>query len=787
MKSTLLWPALALCALIPKAITQIPTPNDAPKPLSPAESAKAFSLPPGIRIQLLASEPLIREPSGVCWDEQGRLFVCELHGYNLEGQFDVDELNKSGKLDFQVRRVQASEESKRKADAETYGTLKLLQDSNGDGIMDKAIVWADRIPPCYGVVAAEGGILVACSPDILFLKDTDGDGRPDVCEKRFTGFKTGMLERAINSPVLGPDGWIYFGKGWAGSGPITGPHLQKPVQLPDSDFRIRPDGTAIEPVSGSTRTVGITFTSSGDRFVCETTSPGRFVTPIEWRYLARNPDASAPALDEPATNEIHVFPIAPVHPWRTKREQHPEYFALYRKYNIGEAVAAGYFTSACGPLVYQHDALPNLQGHYLVCEPAASAIHRSTIVRDGTQLRLKRLPDEQQKEFLASRDSWFHPVSLTQAPNGAIAICDFYREIIEDYSAIPRHLQQQYGVVNGQDRGRIWLLLPEDPSRLRPLPPSRSAADARVLALRAADSTQFKNHPEIERELLNDPYGPETPAQQALQAALSLGQSRSQKSTEALLRLARQHGHLRWMDAAIASSAHQREAELLRALADHPGNSLAVSINLAGVIAARNDAAEIQACLQIQKLADQPKKILQLGLEATQPISNPVDIPPPSVPTAEQNAQWEKHIPAILAALKEKPDIDTGRTLFTAACSACHRSHGIGTSVGPDLDAEFQRAPETILRDVLFPSEAARPGYETLHVKTKRGESFLGIIASDSPTSLTLRLPGGIEKTILKKNASIRTVRNVSLMPPGLGDALQPRQIADIIAFLRSR
>ena len=142
--------------------------------------------------------------------------------------------------------------------------------------------------------------------------------------------------------------------------------------------------------------------------------------------------------------------------------------------------------------------------------------------------------------------------------------------------------------------------------------------------------------------------------------------------------------------------------------------------------------------------------------------------------------------PAILAALKQKPNLDEGKTLFTAICGACHKSHGIGASVGPDLDAEFQRAPEVILRDILFPSEAARPGYETIHVKTHRGETLLGITASDSPASITLRLAGGAERTVLRKRADIRTVRNVSLMPASLGNALKPEQIANIIAFLRS-
>lgn len=123
--------------------------------------------------------------------------------------------------------------------------------------------------------------------------------------------------------------------------------------------------------------------------------------------------------------------------------------------------------------------------------------------------------------------------------------------------------------------------------------------------------------------------------------------------------------------------------------------------------------------------------------------------------------------------------------MFSSVCGACHRSHGIGFSVGPDLDAEFQRAPEVILRDVIFPSEAARPGYETVLVKTQRGETLLGIAASDSPTSITLRMAGGTERTVLRKRASIGTVRNVSLMPAGFADALKPGQIANIIAFLR--
>ena len=97
--------------------------DDAPKPLSPSEAVKSFQLPPGFRIELVASEPLINEPTGICWDEKGRLYVSELHGYNLEGQLDIEELNKSGQLDTQVRRVQADEKFKVAAQPGTFGAV----------------------------------------------------------------------------------------------------------------------------------------------------------------------------------------------------------------------------------------------------------------------------------------------------------------------------------------------------------------------------------------------------------------------------------------------------------------------------------------------------------------------------------------------------------------------------------------------------------------------------------------------------------------------------------------
>lgn len=451
--------ASVLLALAVTALAQIPPPTDAPKPRTPEQSAAAFKLPPGFRMEVVASEPLLASPSGICWDERGRMFVSELHGYNLAGQLDIEELNKTGKLDTQVRRVQADAKHKHAAEKGTFGVIKLLTDTDGDGRMDKATVFATNLPPAYGLVPARGGVIVACAPHILFFADRDGDGYAETREVLFTGFGTGELERGINAPQWGADGWIYFGRGWPG-GPITGPKLAKPVTLPGSDFRIRADGSAIEPVTGNTATFGFTFTEAGDRFTV-TTRNSFYVAPLPWRYLVRNPDAAAGTL-QAATGDGRAYSISKPHPWRQRRADDPAYAKYYRdRYGAAESDPNGWFTSACGPLLYQDRALPGLHGHYFLCEPSGNLIHRALVVPDGPALTLRRAPGEQQSEFAATTDQWSHPMHLLHGPDGAVWVVDYYREIIEDYSAIPRHLQQQYGLYAGHDRGRIYRLTHE--------------------------------------------------------------------------------------------------------------------------------------------------------------------------------------------------------------------------------------------------------------------------------------------------------------------------------------
>jgi putative membrane-bound dehydrogenase-like protein len=992
--------ACAILLCFSASAAEINPAADAPQPLPPEESARRFKLPPGFRIELVASEPLIREPSGVCWDEQGRLFVCELHGYNLEGHLDVQDLNQTGVLDHEVRRIPANPRAQEEAKKDTFGTVKLLLDDDSDGRMDKAVVFADRLPPCYGICPARGGIIVACAPDIVFLADRDGDGKAEVRETLFTGFATGALERGINQPQWGLDNWIYFGRGHSG-GLITGPHLKAPVRLGGTDFRIKPDGSVIEPVTGATHTFGHAFTEDGERFTATTSVPGLYVTPLPWRYLARNPDAAAPRTEQDVGGDKRVYPTGRPHPWRVKRAEDPGFFKFYRdRYGAGDSDAGGWFTSACGPLVYQDVAWPaEYRGQYFVCEPAQNLIHRAVIERDGPGLRLRRAPGEEASEFLTSSDQWFHPIYLAHGPDGAVYICDFYREIIEDYSAIPRYLQQQYGLIAGQNHGRLWRLPHRDapgapaadmsklgadelakevtglhfwrrqtarrlllerntkavaPALTRLLQSSAGVPPAQFLnalytlhglnALQPGDVEAALEHSNAQVRVhgmgLSEPWLDVRPTlmnsllaltddrneKVLLQLALSLGASKDGRALPTLARLAREHGDVKWMPNAILSSSHGRAVELLALLLQEPpelhhGRNLLEP--LLASIGARRDAREMaQTLIAVASVTDADLqktclKGLRSGLKNVRSLSLPVagrdalkqllgstwgevrssalallnmadpaqrkallaqaardagdvklsaearlgavsqlaaaDDPsattallaawPASTPKVREaildaifarrdrlpallDALEQNAIPAnaltafqrvtllehdkaeirgrvtrllnkpsgvsdetflrFAAALADPRDQAHGEQIFREHCATCHQARGLGFAVGPDLGAEFQRAEEAILKDILTPNDTISAGYPTYVIETTSGQSHNGILSSESATSLTLRQAAGAEQVILRKDVARFESLPVSLMPEALAQTLQPNDAADVIAWLRS-
>ena len=984
--------------LIDQALGQISKPIDAPKPLSPAESLKRVELPDGFRLELIVAEPLIRQPSGVCWDAHGNLFVSELHGYNREGQYDIEELNKTGKLDRVVRRIAANEDAMRRAEAEQLGTVKKMIDDDGDGTMDRAEIWADGLPACLGICPARGGIIAVCAPDIVFLADRDGDGKAEVRDTLFTGFKVSVIERRINSPQWGPDNWIYIDGGQGGR--INGPKLRQPIDLPVTGFRIKPDGSAIEPVSGHTSTYGFTFNADGDRFVISTGTPGIQIAPLPWRYLSRNADIAVRVSRRNGANYNMTFPISKPHPWRTKRYDDPGFGKYYRdRYGAAESTPNGYFTSACSPLVYNDSALPGLSGQIIACAPAQNFVHRAELERDGILLNIRRIAGEAQSEFIASEDIWFHPIHLSIGPNGGIYIADFYREIIEDYSAIPRYLQQQYGLDDGKDHGRVWRLVHNDMPKPQSPNMSKLSNDAltrevvsprfwrrqtarRLLLERAGhaddrparitlpangttaainalytldglaqlndnvlESALGHSEPGVRRhalrlaedrlnsreKLLNAALGLASDPSPVvrLQLALSLGESDNPRSLQALAGLARRHGEEAWLDGAILSSLGNRAGKLLKimlsnktdtlgqarglihrlcsavasrknpeefsdvislligldnpdlqleclkglrapfkstttvTISDAPREAL-IQLATTGNVEVRDAALELTRVLNLESTAERTERLtkalrdvgnvqlpadrrlaavrglasendatIAASLLDAYPAATPMvrrailetafarsdhlpavvmameqnKLPTPALNAvqrtallSQKNAGFAKRAEALFAtlkpiddttlqrfvtALKAKRDTGAGQVTFSQHCAVCHRAHGIGFAVGPDLTSEFGRAEETIVRDILAPSAVIVAGHETYMVETTDERVLSGVLAGESAASLTLALTGGVRLDVLRKDIKSLKSLDVSLMPESLAVALKPSDVANVIAWLR--
>jgi putative heme-binding domain-containing protein len=136
-------------------------------------------------------------------------------------------------------------------------------------------------------------------------------------------------------------------------------------------------------------------------------------------------------------------------------------------------------------------------------------------------------------------------------------------------------------------------------------------------------------------------------------------------------------------------------------------------------------------------------------------------------------------------ALHGKHDPKKGEKLFRETCAACHLVRGTGKAVGSDLTGEKNRAEETMILDVLAPSREITAGYATHILTTGKGETLAGLLLAEAPGNVTMRDLAGNDQVILRKNIAKMETTKASLMPVGLEQVLSPKDLADLIAWLR--
>lgn len=401
-------------------------------PALPVSAAlKTFHLPPGYRMELAASEPMIQDPVVIDWDPDGRLWAVEMPGYMVD--------------------IHATRE------LEPLGRIVVLEDTNSDGKMDKRTVFADGLVLARALKVLDRGVLVGEPPNLWLMRDTNGDLKMDSKELVTDqyGRRQANVEHNANGLMWALDNWIHTSE------------ADIYLRLKNGRFEVRK--TLARGQWG--------LSQDDDGRIYRNTNPSALhVDLVPTPYFLRHPDLRH-------TRGSYQFlgaddSLNTVWPLRPTR-------GVNRGYQTGVLRADGTlaeFTAASAPTVFRGDRLPSeLYGNVFVVEPGGNLVSRIIVTDDGSTLRGRKAYDH--GEFLASTDERFRPVYLSSAPDGTLYVVDMYRGIIQHRAYITQYLRDQIlsrTLEQPTGRGRIYRVVHETTRRDR-RPALSSASAARLV------------------------------------------------------------------------------------------------------------------------------------------------------------------------------------------------------------------------------------------------------------------------------------------------------------------
>ena len=384
-------------------------------PLTAEEALRSFKVAPGYRIELVAEAPLVRHPTVLQFGPDGRLWVVEMTGY-ME--------NFDGTTEDQAK-----------------GRVVVLEDTDGDGRMDKRTVFLDNIILPRALILHRDGALIGAPPHLWFCRDTNGDGKADEKIEVATDFgvrvdparpQLANPERAPNALLWGHDGWLYVGAYTA-------------------RFKFD-DGKWVRATSNFRGQWGLAQDDFG-RLYSNNNSDLLRVDVVNSGYLLRNPALGrTTGLNTKAAAEQLVWPIR-VNPginrgYRTE---------MLRDFKLKEC------TAACGPWIYRSDLFPaDAYGNAFICEPAGNLVKR--LVLNPDKGLVKGTPFYDQQEFVASTDERFRPVNALTGPEGALYLVDMHHGVIQHRISLTTYLRKQgedRGLIAPLHLGRLWRVVPE--------------------------------------------------------------------------------------------------------------------------------------------------------------------------------------------------------------------------------------------------------------------------------------------------------------------------------------
>jgi putative membrane-bound dehydrogenase-like protein len=402
-------------------------------PTHPARAAARIEVHPEFELSLVAAEPLITKAMSIDWDGRGRLWVAETPEYpNGRRVPNTEPWKDSGSL-HPGRQARDPED-----------TIAILSDTNGDGVMDRKHVFADKLELVTGFVLHQDGVIAATAPDIWYLADTNGDEVADTRTKLYSGLGTFDTHAVINNLRWGLDGWIYATHGYS-TGRVTSPDGAKEFGPAGSGVvRFKPDGSAFEQFSSrGGNTWGLDITWDGQVFWTQPTSGTVFFhTVLPEHVLAKGRLPGTTSWKGMITGQK-------TYPLMTPSEQ-----AYVQIDQVGQ------FTAAAGCAVYDGGAWPDRWRYsYFTGEPTLNLVHHQFVQPDGVSYTTRKEPGREQTEFMRSNDLWFRPIETRVGPDGALYVVDFYNQaVIHNDTRGPLHGPANAALRPDRDHyfGRIW-------------------------------------------------------------------------------------------------------------------------------------------------------------------------------------------------------------------------------------------------------------------------------------------------------------------------------------------
>ena len=376
------------------------------KSYSPEESMKRIEVPEGYKLELVASEPLINEPVIVTWDGNGRMYVAEMIRYMQ----DIDGTNPFDPVCQVVR----------------------LEDTDGDGKMDKRIVFADKLILPRMVQCIDDWVIIreTNTLDLWGYRDTNGDGVSDEKKLMFEGGKRGgNLEHQPSGLDWNLDNWMY-------------------VTYTAARYKWMGDHIISERLPNGTGQWGITHDDEGRHFF---TTAGGERPAHDFQHAFLYGKSSFPDQEEAGFRE--VFPLVEI----------PDVQGGTRRFRA-ENNTLNNFTGSAGVHIYRGDRLPDdLYGDVIIPEPVGRLIRRAKLVNDNGIMRVSSATPKGE-EFIRSSDANFRPLNAATGPDGCLYIVDMYRGIIQEGNWVRpksylRPVVAKYGLDKNIQKGRIYRLV----------------------------------------------------------------------------------------------------------------------------------------------------------------------------------------------------------------------------------------------------------------------------------------------------------------------------------------